>query len=285
MSYKPNETVWMAYLYGELEGDALKEMESYLSEHKEARAQLENLKALKRMMSVVEDKEVIAPPIVIESNKDRSLWDYPFAKTILSIAASLLLIILVGRITNTTIASDRTGLHIRFGNQPSIGPVLTEPSLTQTEVQEMINASLTQNNTAWQSSLVDSRQQVDDLIRKSFLSNKNSNERLDALVKEVSTASKEQIQGYVIGLQNENMKLMQNYMLLTSTEQKNYMENLLVDFSKYLQQQRNDDLRLMQTKISDVEQNSNLFKAETEQILTNLISNGTSNYQRSGIRN
>jgi hypothetical protein len=285
MSYKPNETVWMAYLYGELEGDALKEMESYLSEHEEARAQLENLKALKRMMSVVEDKEVIAPPIVIEQNKDRSLWDYPFAKTILSIAASLLLIILVGRITHTSITSDRTGLHIRFGNQPSIGPVLTEPSITQTEVQEMINASLTQNNTAWQSSLVDSRQQVDDLIRKSLVSNKNSNERLDALVKEVSTASKEQIQGYVIGLQNENMKLMQNYMLLTSTEQKNYMENLLVDFSKYLQQQRNDDLRLMQTKISDVEQNSNLFKAETEQILTNLISNGTSNYQRSGIRN
>ncbi|NBP68644.1 MAG: hypothetical protein EBU52_07845, partial [Cytophagia bacterium] len=94
-----------------------------------------------------------------------------------------------------------------------------------------------------------------------------------------------QIAAYVASIQTENMRMMQDYMKLTSTEQKDYMENLLVDFSKYLQQQRNDDLRLLQTKITDVEQNSNLFKAETEQILTSLISNSGTGFQKTGISN
>lgn len=285
MSYRPNEADWMAYLYGELEGAERERMEKYLAESVEARTELENFCMLQKMLRSVEDKEVIAPPIVMDGAKHRNLWDYPYAKTILSIAASLLLLMIVGRVTNTSISTDDTGLRISFGEQKQVTPAVSEPMLTQAEVQQMINASLTQNNTEWKSSLAENREQIDASIRKSLASNNPSRERLDALVQEVATASKEQIQGYVVNLQNENMKMMQNYMQLTSTEQKDYMENLLVDFSKYLQQQRNDDLRLLQTKITDVEQNSNLFKAETEQILTSLISNGTTNYQRPGTRN
>lgn len=285
MSYRPNEADWMAYLYGELEGAERERMEKLLKESAEARTELENFRALQKMLRSVEDKEVIAPPIVMDGTKQRNLWDYPYAKTILSIAASLLLLMIVGRVTNTSISTDESGLHIGFGEQKPATPTVSEPVLTSAEVQQMINASLSQNNSAWQSSLAENRQQIDASIRKSLASNNINRERLDALVQEVASASKEQIQGYVANLQNENMKMMQNYMQLTSTEQKDYMENLLVDFSKYLQQQRNDDLRLLQTKITDVEQNSNLFKAETEQILTSLISNGTTNYQRPGTRN
>lgn len=285
MSYRPNEADWMAYLYGELEGAERERMEKHLAESTEARTELENFRMLQKMLRSVEDKEVIAPPIVMDGTKHRSLWDYPYAKTILSIAASLLLLMIVGRVTNTSISTDDAGMHISFGAQKPVTPTVNEPTLTSAEVQQMINASLTQNNTEWRSSLAENRQQIDASIRKSLASNNPSRERLDALVQEVATASKDQIQGYVVSLQNENMKMMQNYMQLTSTEQKDYMETLLVDFSKYLQQQRNDDLRLLQTKITDVEQNSNLFKAETEQILTSLISNGTTSYQRPGVRN
>lgn len=285
MSYRPNEADWMAYLYGELEGVERERMEKLLSESTEARMELENFRMLQKMLQTVEDKEVIAPPIVVDGSKERSLWNYPYAKTILSIAASIVLFMVVGRFTNTSISTDDTGLHISFGEPKQRASNTAEPLLTQAEVQQMINASLSQNNTVWESSLAENRQQIDASIRKSLASANPSRERLDALVQQVATASREQIQGYVVNLQNENMKMMQNYMQLTSTEQKDYMEDLLVDFSKYLQQQRNDDLRLLQTKITDVEQNNNLFKAETEQILTSLISNGTSNYQRAGVRN
>lgn len=285
MSYKPNEAAWMAYLYGEMEGEERERMELYLAENANARIELENMKALQQMLRTVEDKEVIAPPIVMDNHKTRSLWDFPYAKTIISIAASLLLIMVVGRLTDTSISSDDTGIHISFGPKVIATPIADTPMLTQAEVQEMINASLNVNNNTWQQSLAENRLKIDESIRKNLAANTRNSERVDALVQQVASASNDQIAAYVASLQTENMRMMQDYMKLTSNEQKDYMENLLVDFSKYLQQQRNDDLRLLQTKITDVEQNNNLFKAETEQILTSLISNSGTSFQKAGIRN
>jgi len=104
-------------------------------------------------------------------------------------------------------------------------------------------------------------------------------------VQQVASASQTQVQAYMASMQQQNLKSMQEYLTLTSNDQKAYIEGLLVDFAKYLQQQRNDDLRLLQAKITDVEQNNNQFKAETEQILTSLISNNNGRVLPTGIRN
>ena len=64
---------------------------------------------------------------------------------------------------------------------------------------------------------------------------------------------------------------MKDYFQLTSTEQKKYMENFLVDFAKYWQQQRNNDLQLIQTRMSSLEQDTDLFRQETEQIFSSII--------------
>ena len=66
--------------------------------------------------------------------------------------------------------------------------------------------------------------------------------------------------------------MVKSYFQLNSTEQKQYVEGLLVDFSKYLQQQRNDDLQVVQTQLKSLQQNTDIFKQETEQILTSIIS-------------
>jgi hypothetical protein len=67
------------------------------------------------------------------------------------------------------------------------------------------------------------------------------------------------------------MQLVKNYFQLTATEQKDYIENLLVDFSKYLQQQRTNDLQVVQTRLNTLEQNTGVFQQETEQILSSII--------------
>ena len=59
---------------------------------------------------------------------------------------------------------------------------------------------------------------------------------------------------------------------LSGADQKKYMESLLVDFSNYLQEQRKQDLMIVQSKVNSIEKNSNQFKQETEQILASLIS-------------
>lgn len=285
MSYKPKEADWMAFLYGEMLPEERERMENYLQQNPSAQKQLDEYKALQNMLQVVEDKEVIAPPIVVGDSRQRFLWDVPYIKTVMSIAASLLLLMVVGRVTNTTIATDEAGLHISFGAPtPTKTVEVTQASLTQEQVQQLIDASLKQNNVQWESSLEENKKAMTVAMRNNVASHKRNSEQLDMLVQQVASASKEQVQSYVASLQTQNMKMMQEYMQLTSNEQKDYMEDLLVDFAKYLQQQRNDDLKLLQTKITDVEQNNNLFKAETEQILTSIIGN-TGGSINTGIRN
>jgi len=146
--------------------------------------------------------------------------------------------------------------------------VLPVSSLSPEQVQQMINTSLDRNNTLVKASLEETQKKLDASIRSNLTLNSG---KLDHLVREASTASQQQIRQFVDGIRSENMQQVKDYFQLTSTEQKKYIENLLVDFAKYLQQQRNNDLQLVQTRMNSLEQNTDLFKQETEQILSSII--------------
>jgi hypothetical protein len=271
MSYKPNEHDLIAYLYGELEPTEKEAVEKYLFEHPEARAELERMKQLRSLLSTVEDKEVIAPPIFVGDHKAIAFWNAPYFKTIVSIAASLLLVILVARLVGLNMRYQQNELRISFGETSSPAPNQANqqvPVLSPAEVQAMINESLNKNNLAMQSSWKETQQQLDASVSKSLATNSS---RIDKLVREASLGSQDQIREFVAGIQTENLQLVKNYFKLSADEQKQYIEGLLVDFSKYLQQQRNDDLQLVQTRLNSLEKNTNVLKQETEQILSSII--------------
>jgi hypothetical protein len=277
MSYKPDEGTLMSYLYGELEGVEKDKVERYLFEHPEGRMELEKLQQVRRVMSFVKDKEVIAPPIVIGTN-NRFNWNSPYVKTILAIAASMLLIMVVGRLTDTNVSLDNRQVKISFGelqNDPKevIENQLSKPGLTADEVQAMINSSLTENNEMMKASWDETQEKLDASIRHNLAQNSN---RIDHLMKQASSASEEQIKAFLASAQTENMRLVKDYFQLSATDQKQYIEDLLVDFAKYLQQQRTDDLRIVQSRLNNLEQNTDQFKQETEQILSSIISNTNS---------
>ncbi|MFN5556859.1 MAG: hypothetical protein ACK48F_11660, partial [Chryseotalea sp.] len=235
-------------------------------------------------MTSVEDKEVIAPPLFI-TNAQNSFWQFPYAKTILSIAASLLIIIIAGWLTNFHIQTDGNGIRFAFGEEKIIEPVDAKPNLTNEEVQVLINQSIASNATALEQKWMQQQEELKKSVNKNLARTASNNEKFDLLVQQVASASQTQVQAYMASMQQQNLKSMQEYLTLTSNDQKAYIEGLLVDFAKYLQQQRNDDLRLLQAKITDVEQTNNQFKAETEQILTSLISNNNGRTLPTGIRN
>ncbi|HOX82717.1 MAG TPA: hypothetical protein PLJ60_10890 [Chryseolinea sp.] len=287
MNYKPNESELMAYLYGELEGEAKMKVEQYLALHEDERRSLENLKSVSNLLGRVKDKEVIAPPIFIGDAK-HYFWDVPYFKTIMSIAASLLLVMMVGYFMNARISMGGNEFKISFGKQQEVLPVIipetkpTEASLTPDQVQEMINSSLANNNESFQSSFEASQQKLDASIRKTLAANSGN---MDQLVRQASLASQAQISDYVSNIQAENMKMVKDYFQLTANDQKKYVEALLVDFSKYLQQQRNDDLQLVQTRLNSMEKNTNVFKQETEQILSSIITTVGNPTSTRGIKN
>jgi hypothetical protein len=280
MSYKPDESVLMAYLYDELEGEERALVEKYLQENPEALKELQSLMHLRKMLSTVEDKEVIAPPIVMEDSKQRFFWNTPYFKTITSIAASLLILILVGKLTNLQMGYSNNEFRLSFGKVEA-NPVNEQAaSLTAEQVQQMINASLQDNNQIVQASLSESQRKLDESINKNLAMN---SQKINALVQQASKASQDDIRQYVASLQSENQQVVKDYFQLTSNEQQKYIEGLLVDFSKYLQQQRNNDLNTLQTRLSSIEQNTTVFKQETEQILASIISssNATANPSKS----
>jgi hypothetical protein len=271
MAYKATEQELMAYLYGELEGAEKEAMEKHLHDHADARAEFERLKSLRTFMGSVKDKEVIAPPLFLGDRRRVSLLDTPYIRVVLSVAASLLLVMLVGRVVDLRVGWSENQLSIAFGrpterNRPVSTP---ENTLTQIQVQQMINSALSQNNVTLQTNWEATQKKLDASINHNLDLN---SAKIDRLVKASSTASQEQVRQFVSGMQAENLKMVKSYFQLSSTEQKQYIESLLVDFSKYMQQQRNDDLQVVQTQLKSIEQNTDLFKQETEQILTSIIS-------------
>ena len=87
----------------------------------------------------------------------------------------------------------------------------------------------------------------------------------------MARATHDQVRDYVEALQQENARMMKDYLALSASEQQQVIEELLVDFSRYLNQQRASDLQVLQTRLASIEQNTDLFKQETEQILTSII--------------
>lgn len=270
MSYKPDQNDWMAYLYGEMESADKEKMEQYLLANADARKELEWYKKLQGMLSTVEDKEVIAPPLVLGEGGQRFIWNTPSFRLIAGIAASFLVVILVGKATGLRVVVKDNEFTMAFG-EPKPAPVqvaVRETSLTPEQVQQMINASLNENNEVMRESWAETQQKLDASVRTSLAMNSG---KIDKLVREAATASQQQIQQYVSGMQADNMKLVKDYFQLSSTQQKDYIENLLVDFAKYLQQERNSDLQVVQSRLNAIEQNTDVFKQETEQILSSII--------------
>ena len=270
MSYKPDESALMAYLYDELQGEEKKSIEKYLNENPDAMKELQRMMDVRKILSVIDDKEVIAPPIVLEDSKQRYFWNAPYLKTVIGIAASLMLLLVAGKVLDLRISIVDNVALVSFG-EPVVKKVETVPAgLTAQEVQDMINNSVQSTNQIVQANWSESQQQIDASIRKNMAMN---SAKYNDLVKEASKASEAQISGYVASLKNENQQLVKDYFKLTTNEQQKYIENLLVDFAKYMNQQRTSDLEAIQFRMVNMEQNNTLLKAETEQILASIISN------------
>jgi hypothetical protein len=265
MNYKPDESTLIAYLYGELNEKEAKKLEAYFQQHPDELASLRKLGDVRESMSHAQDKEVIAPPVFVDDAGVRPLWQSPYIRVSIGIAASILFLLTAGKLLGPEIKYSEGELRISFGKK-SEQPTQSA-GLSEEKINELISTSLAKNNESIAASRTeDQRKLMQTLV--DFNSKK-----MDALTKTVSQASQEQVRSFVSNLQDQNLKLMKDYFQLSAADQKKYMENMLVDFSNYLQEQRKQDLQFVQAKVNSLEKNNNQFKQETEQILTSLISN------------
>jgi hypothetical protein len=262
MSYRPDESILISWLYGELDEVEKEKVEKYLKENPDELKKMQQLGDVRNIMSNIQDKEVIAPPLFMDRAYRQAgddvkvvpFWRTGSFKTVMSIAASFLLLMIAGKVLDTRISYSSGSLVISFGQ-----PQKVESSLTAMEVQRMIDESNFKNQEA-----------LDVAIKQSLESNTS---KINELVRQASNSSKDDIHNFVSTLQRDNLAQMRDYLQLSSSDQRKYTDNLIVEFSKYLQEQRTQDLNMFQTRFSRLEQNTDELKTETEQILASIISN------------
>ena len=277
MNYKPDEATLISYLYGELDANQTEKVLHYFQQHPEELKQFHLMADALDVMRAMEDKEVIAPPIFVGQDANaRPFWQSAYFKTSMSIAASFLFIIVAGKFSGLEVNYSSEELRISFGSKQPVKQEMVQPTnlLTQNQVQEMIDESVSNNNNVIAANWTEAQLKLDKSIKNSLAMN---SQKIDDLMKSTSQASEEQVRGFVSNLQADNLRLMKDYMQLSSKEQKQYVESLLVDFSSYLKEQRNQDLQLFQTRMTSIEKNTVQFKQETEQILASIISSGSKN--------
>lgn len=272
MKDRLDESTLVAYHYGELEGEALAQVESWLQQHPEEKERLKQWGAARKVLAQLGDKEVIAPPAVV-GDTHRSFWKAGYVRMSLGIAASLLIVVVAAKLLGLNTTFSQGEMRIGFGPQTPV-----EKPLSQQEVASMIHTSLQRNNEVLRAGWDEDRKNLEDNIRKNVLA---SSEHIDRLVHKVSIGQQEEIKDFVNQLQANNLTLIRNYLQLSNESQKEYVQALLVDFSKYLQEQRSQDLKYVQTNMNTLQQNTEQFKKETQQILTSLINTGRAESLRS----
>ncbi len=274
MNYKPDESTLIAYLYDELDAKEVEKVQDYLNQNPEALKKLQGLNEVRNVLSHADDQEVIAPPIFMDTTNHASrFWQSGYFKTIMSIAASIVFLLVAARLIGPEISYSGGELRISFNRERQVEKPMEQvviPSLSSSEVQDMINTSLAKNNEQISSEWENNNKKLQASLKNSLT---NNSEKIDELMKVASQASQDQVRTFVASLQQDNLQLMKDYMQLSAKDQKTYVESLLVDFSKYLQEQRKQDLVFFQTRMSSIEKNTDQFKQETEQILANIISN------------
>ncbi len=272
MNDKPSEVEVIAYLYGELEGEEKLKLDRYFMEHPEEWQKVQRLQDTREVMSRVEEKEVIAPPVLMnEDSSTVSFWKSSWTRQVMAIAAGLVVVLVSARLLDLHISYSDQELRIGFGAQPSSGATLTAE-----QVQRMIDRSNEAEQSLIETQLSASQAKLDKTIQETLTSN---GRQMQALANQVTAASQSQIREFVATLTRDQLTQMRDYVQLSAADQRKYADNLVTDFAKYLREQRTQDLNMYQTRFSRLEQTADEWKTETEQILASIISKGQKEQQ------
>ncbi len=265
MSYKPDETTLIDYLYGQLTPEEQKKVEQYFKNNPEAQEQLTGLSDTRKILGAYADKEIIPPAIVHRDEKGEGDRHFTSYKWMIGVAASVTLLILMAFLTDLKIRLSAQELTVRFGNtvEQSSPEVITENRL-QDILTEVLNEVSQRQEDALSSfkAELSARQGEDEKERQEALSRQ---------VKSYFDLHKTDLQNYSKDLEKGNIRIINEHLASTTLEQHTYVKDLLIDFTRYLDEQRLQDREFYLNRLIDLKISSDLKQEETEQLLTSII--------------
>jgi DNA-binding transcriptional regulator YbjK len=260
MHKQPTESEWIDFLYGTMPDSRKSELEDWLDSHPQARERLEEMRETLGILPLAGDKEVIIPSIQAPADfgTGRSAQS-PWWRTWYSVAASLLLLVMAAWLTGLSVVIGESGMHIGFAPTSTQG---YSPEQVDKMIEAAISRVVEQQATQWN--------QMDRAPGEKLSA--PSAENVSTGVSPSQGGNLEQaLAAYVRQMKEENRHNLQTMMQVSQEDQRRYMEQVLADFSEFLQVQRQQDLYAIQTYLTGLQQNTEQFQLETEQILAALI--------------
>jgi len=274
MSWKPNESDIVDYLYGELSPELQKKIEEYMQQNSDFAKEVNDLRLTQGILPSLPDEEVILPLNFTSTHEDvkpiaRSRgWIYP-----LSIAASIAAILVVGYFTQFSMSFGEEGFRMAFNEAPPA----QELSLSEAEINAIIDSRVNLASNTWNNQIAE--------LKTSFASQLQHNQQITeseikrvAAIKPQTEIEDEQMLAFISQLKEENRIMMQTFYQASADEQQNYMRRILLDFQDYLDNQRREDLRFIQANMLELKSTSELNQEETDKILANIITTVNKQY-------
>ncbi len=240
----------MDYLYDELNPEDRKAFEEELAQNPELKEELEAFQSGKEILGNWEDEKVSAPPFFnVYKNLEKNNAQTGY-KWFLSIAASLLLLMVAAKFTGLEISNQNGEFRIALGQE-----IRSDNQVDKDEIQQLVNLALT------------------NYEEKLDAERKEDKQELESYLTQQSQQNKKLINNYLTGLQESNVEMMQSYWKESNEQQQIYTENLLTNFAEYIDEQRKEDMDYLFAKMDLMESDKDLFKIETGQMINSLASN------------
>ena len=262
MSFKPTNEQIIDFVYGNLPETERLQFEQALEQDASIKAQVEAINDSRSFLHNLDDAEVIEPERFMwelsqKQQKQRSLWP------ITAVAASLVLLLLVAYATQFRVSYG--SFELAFGNT---APNDIPQTLSDDQVQDMINKSIVANNVSFVAQLDETKSAFESRLAANNKLQLKDMRRIAANSKELP---KEQIQAYLTQLSDVNRTMVDEFFTASAVEQRDYMNLMLTDFFEYVNDQRRDDLHVLQTNINDIEYKNEIKTQETDQVIASIL--------------
>lgn len=266
MARKWEKSDLISYLYGEIDQSTKVEMEKAFKEDPDLRKEFEAIKDTSDILGKLEDKEVIPPHYLLETENSFSARLQPYKKY-LAVAASILIFFLVGYISGVSIAVSDSQLILGWGESDTKEELLTREQMDQLineKVQELqANASIELDE-----KLNEFRAEMDV---KMVDFREESNQEIIKLVSNEANSQMEQLNLLANNLKQQNLQSLAEFIEVNNKSQEENVKTMLADFSDYLNRQRIEDLVRIDQNLRTIQNSSESRFEETGVILASIM--------------
>jgi hypothetical protein len=261
----------ISYLYDEMSTEERQQFEIAMENNPELKREFEELKEMRKGLAQIQDKEVMEP-FFLWGRNDSTTWVSMFKrrsllmfKPFIAVAASLVIVLLVGYLTNFSIRYQDQSLFIGFNKTNAIDQ---DAMYTKEEVADLVNQEIARNNAYIFTKLTETENNFD--TRFASLENPKS-ENQKSFYMPTDVVTQKELDVFLSNVRSNNLKVLHTYLQSSSAQQQDYFQAVLTEFSDHLENQREEDLRLIRRSLINLQESQKAQKEETDQILASIL--------------